>query len=142
STVLGLVTGSTPAETYRELIRMHREEGLDFSGVQVFLLGEYIGLPEDSPQSHTHWIAEHLTNHVNIPAEAVHVPDVQGTPAEIQSKCRAYEAEIAEAGGLDLVVCGIGRNGHVAFNEPFSVRSSRTRLCTLDPVTRQAAASD
>lgn len=141
-TILGLVTGSTPAETYRELIRLHREEGLDFSSTRIFLLGEYVGLPDESPQSHARWIAEHLTNHVNIPPDAVRVPDVRGTPSQIQSACRAYENEIAEASGLDLVICGIGRNGHVAFNEPFSVRSSRTRLCTLDPVTRLAAASD
>lgn len=141
-TRLGLVTGSTPADTYRELIRLHREEGLDFSNVQIFLLGEYVGLPADSPQSHATWIAEHLTKHVNIPREAVHVPVVVGTAAQIQAACRSYESEIQDGGGLDLVVCGIGRNGHVAFNEPFSVRSSRTRLCTLDPVTRQAAASD
>lgn len=141
-TVLGLVTGSTPAQTYRELIRLHREEGLDFSGVEIFLLGEYVGLPADSPQSHARWIADHLTNHINIPATSVHVPRVEGTPSQVQAACRAYENEILEAGGIDLVVCGIGRNGHVAFNEPFSVRSSRTRLCTLDPVTRLAAASD
>lgn len=142
TTVLGLVTGSTPADTYRELIRLHREEGLDFSRVLIFLLGEYVGLPDESPQSHARWIAEHLTDHINIPADAVRVPLVNGTPAKIQAGCRAYESEIADAGGLDLVVCGIGRNGHVAFNEPFSIRSSRTRFCTLDPVTRQAAASD
>lgn len=141
-TVLGLVAGSTPADTYRQLIRMHREEGLDFSRVEIFLLGEYVGLPDDSPQSHARWIAEHLTDHINIPKEAVHVPAVAGTPAKIQAACRAYESEISDVGGLDLVVCGIGRNGHVAFNEPFSMRSSRTRLCTLDPVTRLAAASD
>lgn len=142
TTVLGLVTGSTPADTYRELIRLHREEGLDFSRVMIFLLGEYVGLPEESPQSHAKWIAEHLTDHINIPADAVRVPLVDGTPAKLQAACRAYESEIADSGGLDLVVCGIGRNGHVAFNEPFSIRSSRTRFCTLDPVTRQAAASD
>ncbi len=141
-TLLGLVTGSTPADTYRELIRLHREEGLDFSRVRIYLLGEYVGLPADSPQSHAQWIAAHLTSHVNIPPESVRVPVVEGTPSQIQAACRAYENEIQELGGLDLVVCGIGRNGHVGFNEPFSVRSSRTRLCTLDPVTRLAAASD
>ncbi|WP_164101910.1 6-phosphogluconolactonase [Candidatus Laterigemmans baculatus] len=141
-TVLGLVTGSTPADTYRELIRLHREEGLDFSRVVIFLLGEYVGLAPDSPQSHARWIADHLTDHVNIPRESVRVPNVAGTPAQLQASCRDYESAISEAGGLDLVVCGIGRNGHVAFNEPFSVRSSRTRLCTLDPVTRRAAAND
>jgi glucosamine-6-phosphate deaminase len=141
-TVLGLVTGSTPADTYRELARLHRDEGLDFSRVEIFLLGEYVGLTDESPQSHARWIAEHLTDHINIPKQSVHVPNVRGSVAQIQAACRAYETDIAEAGGLDLLICGIGRNGHVAFNEPFSVRSSRTRLCTLDPVTRQAAASD
>lgn len=141
-TVLGLVTGSTPADTYRELIRLHREEGLDFSNVVVYLLGEYVGLPENSPQSHARWIAEHLTDHVNIPPESVRVPKVAGTVTQIQASCLAYESEIAEMGGLDLVICGIGRNGHVAFNEPFSMRSSRSRLCTLDPVTRRGAAND
>lgn len=141
-TVLGLVTGSTPADTYRELIRLHREEELDFSNVVIYLLGEYVGLPENSPQSHARWIAEHLTDHVNIPSESVRVPKVTGTAAQIQAGCLAYESEIAEMGGLDLVVCGIGRNGHIAFNEPFSMRSSRSRLCTLDPVTRRGAAND
>jgi glucosamine-6-phosphate deaminase len=141
-TRLGLATGSTPADTYRELIRLHRQEGLDFSQVEIFLMGEYVGLPEDSPQSHRTWIAEHLTDHINIPPDAVHVPGVQGSPSEVRLACQAYETKIVELGGLDLVVCGIGRNGHVGYNEPFSIRSSQTRLCTLDPVTRQAAASD
>ncbi len=141
-TVLGLATGSTPADTYRELVRLHREEGLDFSQVLIFLMGEYIGLPEDGPQSHRRWIASQLTDHVNIPPEAVRVPNVNGSLSQIQAACREYEREIEAVGGLDIVVCGIGRNGHVGYNEPFSIRSSRTRLCTLDPVTRQAAASD
>ena len=141
-TVIGLATGSTPAGTYRELIRLHREEGLDLSGVVVFLLGEYVGLPEESPQSHARWIAAHLTDHVNIPPQNVHVPDVSGSPESVAAACRRYDDRLAAEGGLDLVVCGIGRNGHLAFNEPFSVRSSRTRLCTLDPITRRAAASD
>ncbi len=141
-TVLGVATGSTPAGTYRELIRMHQEEGLDLSGVVLFLLGEYVGLPADSPQSHARWIAQHLTDHVNIAPENIHVPDVSGTTEEVEAACRRHEDALLAVGGLDLVICGIGRNGHLAFNEPFSVRNSRTRLCTLDPVTRRAAASD
>jgi len=141
--VLGLATGSTPAETYRELVRLHREEGLDLSNVEIFLLGEYVGLEAESPQSHARWIAHHLIDPTNIPPEHVHLPDVSDpSPAGLQAACRRLEDALAEQGGLDLVVCGIGRNGHLAFNEPFSVRHSRTRPCTLDPVTRQAAASD
>lgn len=141
-TVLGVATGSTPAGTYRELIRLHRDEGLDFSRVVIFLLGEYVGLPQESPQSHARWIAQHLTDHVNIDPKNVHVPDASGSGEELNLACRRHEEALASAGGLDLAVCGIGRNGHLAFNEPFSVRNSRTRVCTLDPVTRRTAASD
>lgn len=141
-TVIGVATGSTPAGTYRELIRLHREEGLDLSGVVLFLLGEYVGLPADSPQSHARWITEHLTNHVNIAPENIYVPDVSGSGGELEAACRRHEEALVAVGGLDFAICGIGRNGHLAFNEPFSVRNSRTRLCTLDPVTRRAAASD
>ncbi|WP_417736186.1 6-phosphogluconolactonase [Rosistilla oblonga] len=141
-TVLGLVTGSTPTGTYRELIRLHREQKLDFSNVKIYLLGEYIGLNPESPQSHLTSIRHHLTNHVNIPAENVLVPDTTVSVDRIEAVCNAYEKAIQDDGGLDIVVCGIGRNGHVVFNEPFSIRNSHTRMCTLDPVTRRAAASD
>jgi glucosamine-6-phosphate deaminase len=142
ATVLGLATGSTTVNTYRELVRLHAEEGLDFSHVWIFVLGEYFGLDPSSPQSHRRWIAEHLTGHVNIPADQVVVPDGTVTPDEVGGICQRYEERIAELGGFDLVIAGVGRNGHVAFNEPFSMGNSRTRLCTLDPVTRRAAASD
>lgn len=142
NTVIGVATGSTPAGTYRELIRLHREEALDFSRVILFLLGEYVGLPADSPQSHARWIASHLTDHVNIELTNVHLPDVSGNAEELKLACRRQEEALESAGGLDLAICGIGKNGHLAFNEPFSVRNSRTRICTLDPVTRLNAASD
>lgn len=142
TTVLGLPTGSTPVGTYRELIRLHREEGLDFSNVIVFCLGEFYGISRDDPQSHRRWLNEHFCDEVNLRAEHVHCLDSQVPQAEIETHCRQYDDAIQRAGGFDLVLLGIGRNGHVSFNEPFSVLKSRTRLCTLDPITRQAVAND
>ena len=141
-TVLALPTGSTPVGTYRELIRLHQNEGLDLSSVVAFCMDEYYGLPADSPQSHRLWLHEHFFQHVNIPAENVYCFDGTVTAGDIDLHCRRYEEAIQNAGGFDLALLGIGRNGHIGFNEPFSVRKSRTRLCTLDPITRQAAASD
>ncbi len=141
-TVLALPTGSTPVGTYRELIRLHQTEGLDLSSVVAFGMDEYYGLPSDSPQSHRLWLQEHFFRHVNIPAENIYLFDGTVGASDIDLHCRRYEEAIQNAGGFDLALLGIGRNGHVGFNEPFSVRKSRTRLCTLDPITRQAAASD
>lgn len=141
-TVLALPTGSTPVGTYRELIRLHQTEGLDLSNVVAFCMDEYYGLPADSPQSHRLWLQEHFFQHVNIPAENIYYFDGMIGPSDIDLHCRRYEEAIQNAGGFDLALLGIGRNGHIGFNEPFSVRKSRTRLCTLDPITRQAAASD
>ncbi|MFK7736865.1 MAG: 6-phosphogluconolactonase [Pirellulaceae bacterium] len=141
-TVLGLPTGSTPAGTYRELIRLHREEGLSFERVVVFCLGEFFGIPKHDDQSHKRWLDEHFCNHVNLKGENVHCLDGQIPLEEVELHCRAYDDAISAAGGFDLVLLGIGRNGHVSFNEPFSMRKSRTRLCTLDPITRQACAND
>lgn len=140
--VLGLPTGSTPVGVYRELIRMHREEGLDFSGVVTFNLDEYYGLQADQLQSYHRWMFEHFFDHVNIPRAQIHIPDGTVPPEQIDDYCRRYEDEIERAGGIDVQLLGIGRNGHIGFNEPFSVRNSRTRLATLDPVTRRDAASD
>ena len=140
--VLGLPTGSTPMGVYRELIRMHREEGLDFSGVVTFNLDEYYGLQPDQLQSYHRWMFEHFFDQVNIPRNQIHIPDGTVAPEDLEDYCRRYEADIERAGGIDVLLLGIGRNGHIGFNEPFSMRHSRTRLATLDPLTRRDAASD
>jgi len=140
--VLGLPTGSTPVGVYRELIRMHQEEDLDFSNVVTFNLDEYYGLQPDALQSYHRWMHEHFFQHVNIPPEKIHIPDGTVPLTEIEGYCREYEQMVADAGGIDLMLLGIGGNGHIGFNEPQSRRDSRTRLCMLDPITRRAAASD
>jgi glucosamine-6-phosphate deaminase len=142
ATVLGLPTGSTPVGFYRELIRMHREESLDLSRVVTFNLDEYFGVSADRLQSYRRWMQEHFFNHVNVAPENIHIPDGAIGPDEVENHCREYEAAISRAGGIDLMLLGIGNNGHIGFNEPFSGRNSRTRLATLDPLTRLAAASD
>ena len=140
--VLGLATGSTPVGVYRELVRMHREEGLDFSGVVTFNLDEYFGLSKNQLQSYNRWMYETFFDHVNIPGENIHLLDGMVPADGVYGHCRHYEDEIRRAGGVDIQLLGIGRNGHVGFNEPFGPRNSRTRLVTLDPVTRADAASD
>ncbi len=140
--VLGLPTGSTPVGIYRELIRMHREENLDFSRVVTFNLDEYYGLSADRLQSYHRWMFEIFFDHVNIPRENIHILDGTTPPGAVEEDCRKYEDAIGRAGGIDVLLLGIGRNGHIGFNEPFSVQNSRTRLATLDPVTRKDAASD
>ncbi|MCO6457695.1 MAG: glucosamine-6-phosphate deaminase [Pirellulaceae bacterium] len=140
--VLGLPTGSTPVGVYRELVRLHQEEGLSFERVITFNLDEYLGLDPAQTQSYHHWMDSHFFRHVNIPAAQIHIPDGTLPPEAIEEHCRWFEQRIQEVGGIDLMLLGIGTNGHIGFNEPFSIRHSRTRLCTLDPVTRRAAASD
>src|SRR6185437_7072071 len=140
--VLGLPTGSTPMGVYRELIRMHREEALDFSNVITFNLDEYYGLQPDQLQSYHRWMFENFFDHVDIPRKNIHLPDGTVPPEDVEDYCRRYEDAIVRAGGIDLQLLGIGRNGHIGFNEPFSSRNSRTRLVTLDQVTRKDAASD
>jgi glucosamine-6-phosphate deaminase len=140
--VLGLPTGSTPVGIYRELARLHKEEGLDFSSVVTFNLDEYLGLGEDRLQSYRRWMHEHLFKFINVKPENIYIPDGLTPPERLDEYCRWYEAKIREAGGIDLQILGIGRNGHIGFNEPFSARNSRTRVCTLDPLTRRDAASD
>jgi glucosamine-6-phosphate deaminase len=139
--VLGLPTGSTPVGVFRELIRLH-DEGLDFSNVVTFNLDEYFGLSKDKLQSYHRWMHEQLFQHVNVPAENIHIPDGTVAVDRVDEHCLAYERKIQVAGGIDVMLLGIGGNGHIGFNEPFSARNSRTRMCTLDPVTRRAAASD
>lgn len=142
SVVLGLPTGSTPVGVYRELIRMHREEGLDLSHAITFNLDEYVPMAPDGLQSYHRWMRENFFDHVNIRPEHIHIPRGDLPRREIEPHCRRYEEQIREAGGIDLQLLGIGRTGHIGFNEPGSCRDSRTRLVTLDPVTRKDAASD
>lgn len=140
--VLGLATGSTPVRLYRELIRLHREEGLSFKNVVTFNLDEYHGLTREHPESYWRFMHEQLFNHIDVPAENVNVPDGTVPRAEVFASCRAYENKIRAAGGLDIQILGIGRTGHIGFNEPGSGRDSRTRLVTLDALTRRDAARD
>ena len=133
--VLGLATGGTPVGVYRELIRMHLEEGLDFSGVTTFNLDEYVGLGPAHPASYCNFMRSHFFGHVNILADRVHIPD--GMAADVPGSCEAYEAAIREAGGIDLQLLGIGTDGHIAFNEPSSSLTSRTRIKTLTERTRR-----
>jgi len=140
--VLGLATGSTPVRLYRELIRLHREEGLSFANVVTFNLDEYHGLPRAHPESYWRFMHEQLFDHIDLPAANVNVPDGMVPRAEVFASCHAYEDKIRAAGGLDLQILGIGRTGHIGFNEPGSGRDSRTRLVTLDALTRRDAARD
>lgn len=132
--VLGLATGSTPLGLYRELARMHREEGLDFSKVTTFNLDEYVGLGPSHTASYHHFMQENLFKHVNIPAQNSHIPN--GLSKDIPETCDAYELSIRQAGGIDLQILGIGSDGHIGFNEPSSSLASRTRIKTLTPRTR------
>jgi len=127
--VLGLATGSTPRGTYDELIRMHRQEGLDFSQVVTFNLDEYVGLGADHPQSYRHFMQRSLFDHVNLHPGNTHIPD--GMAVDFDAFCADYERRIKEVGGVDLQILGIGTDGHIAFNEPGSSLGSRTRLKTL-----------
>jgi len=133
--VLGLATGSTPEPLYAELVRMRREDALDFAGVTTFNLDEYIGLPSDHPCSYRYFMQEQLFDHVNVRPERTHVPD--GLAVDIKAECEAYEKSIIAAGGIDLQVLGVGTDGHIAFNEPASSLGSRTRIKTLTQKTRE-----
>ncbi len=132
--VLGLATGSTPLGMYRELIRLHREEALDFSRVTTFNLDEYVGLPPEHPQSYHAFMWANLFDHINVLPERIHIPN--GRAANVPAECARYEAAIQAAGGIDLQVLGIGGDGHIGFNEPTSSLASRTRIKTLTERTR------
>ena len=141
--VLGLATGSTPLGVYDDLLRLHRHEGLDFGRVRVFNLDEYYPIAPDAAQSYHRFMRERLFEHINIAPENCFIPDGESrSNAEIEQDCAAYEDRIAQAGGLDFQLLGIGRNGHIGFNEPGSAGDSRTRLVRLDSVTRSDAAGD
>jgi glucosamine-6-phosphate deaminase len=138
--VLGLATGSTPIPFYQELVRLHREEGLDFSGVTTFNLDEYLGLAPEHPESYRAFMRKHLFDQVNLAPDKTHLPPGIVEAGGEDAACAAYEQAIRDAGGIDLQILGIGRTGHIGFNEPGSTRDSRTRMVHLDPVTRQDAA--
>lgn len=140
--VLGLATGSTPTTVYSELIRMHKEEGLSFKNVVTFNLDEYYPIQPDQLQSYVRFMKENLFDHVDIPIEHVYIPDGTLPRDEVEAFCKAYEEKIQSFGGLDLQILGIGRTGHIGFNEPGSGITSRTRLITLDHITITDAASD
>ena len=142
SAVLGLATGSTPQGVYTELVRLHREEGLSFSNVVSFNLDEYWPMDPKELQSYRRFMGEYLFDLVDIDPANVHIPDGTIERDEIAGFCQRYEEQIVEAGGIDIQLLGIGRTGHIGFNEPGSPRESRTRLITLDRVTRADAASD
>jgi glucosamine-6-phosphate deaminase len=131
---LGLATGSTTLGMYAEVIRIHREESLDFSRVVTFNLDEYLGLSPDHPQSFHYFMRENFFRHVNIDPARTHIPDGMIT-GNYEEYCSSYEQEIRAAGGIDLQVLGIGRNGHIGFNEPASSLASRTRLKVLSRET-------
>ncbi|HKV61842.1 MAG TPA: glucosamine-6-phosphate deaminase [Candidatus Acidoferrum sp.] len=135
TTTLGLATGSTMLGMYRELVRMHTEEALDFSQVTTFNLDEYLGLTAEHPQSFHRFMKENFFEHVNADEKKTHVPDGMFS-GNYEEYCARYEKCIHEAGGIDLQILGIGRNGHIGFNEPTSSFGSRTRLKALTEETR------
>jgi len=138
--VLGLATGRTPLPFYAELIRLHRAGQLSFARIITFNLDEYLGLPADHPESYHSFMRRELFDHVDIADENVHIPDGMVAPEHLAAHCAAYEDAIRAAGGIDFQLLGIGRTGHIGFNEPGSPRDSRTRRVELDPITRQDAA--
>ncbi len=141
-TVLGLATGSTPIGVYRELTRMHRDEGLSFRNVITFNLDEYHGMEPSSIHSYHRFMRENLFDHVDVDPANVHVPDGMVPREDVERYCQQYEEQIAAAGGIDFQILGIGKTGHIGFNEPGSGVESRTRLIALDYVTRRDAAAD
>ena len=133
--VLGLPTGSTPLATYAELVRMVRDGEVSFRNVVSFNMDEYVGLPEEHPESYHSFMHRNLFDHIDEPAENIHI--LNGNAPDPVAECAAYEAAIEAAGGIDLFMGGIGEDGHIAFNEPFSPLESRTRVVTLTQDTRE-----
>lgn len=131
--VLGLPTGSTPLETYRELIRLHKAGEVSFKNVVTFNMDEYVGLEESHPESYHSFMWNNFFSHIDIDPKNVHI--LNGNAEDLVAECEAYEAAIVEAGGIDLFMGGVGEDGHIAFNEPFSSLESRTRIKTLTPDT-------
>ena len=134
--VLGFATGSTPVGMYRELCRMYAAGELDFSGVTTFNLDEYYPIAKDNPESYHVFMEENLFSKVNVPHEAIHIPD--GSAADPEKVCRDYEAAIEKAGGIDLQILGIGQNGHIGFNEPDASLDAKTHVTDLTESTIEA----
>ena len=127
--VLGLPTGSTPIATYKELIRMNKAGEVSFKNVITFNMDEYVGLPESHPESYHSFMARNFFDHVDVPKENINI--LNGNAPDLEAECASYEARIEAAGGIDLFMGGVGEDGHLAFNEPFSSLVSRTRVKTL-----------
>lgn len=142
SAILGLATGATPVGVYKELVRLHKEESLSFKNVITFNLDEYFPMKPTSPQSYVTFMKENLFNHIDIDMANVHIPDGTLAIETIHGFCLEYEKKITAMGGLDLQILGIGRTGHIGFNEPGSAPNSGTRLVTLDDLTRRDASRD
>lgn len=140
--VLGLATGSSPINVYNELVRMHNEDGLSFKNVATFNLDEYYPMNPKALQSYVRFMNEYLFDHIDINRKHVHIPDGTLKKEKVDAFCQEYEQKIMDYGGLDIQILGIGRTGHIGFNEPGSHKLSRTRMITLDHITRMDAASD
>lgn len=140
--VLGLATGNTPKAVYQELVRLHRDEGLSFANVVSFNLDEYFPILPEDKNSYNYFMREYLFDHIDIQSKNIHIPQGDCASSDVFQFCKAYEDKISRYGGLDLQLLGIGRNGHIGFNEPGSSVDSTTRLVTLHPVTRDDAQSD
>jgi glucosamine-6-phosphate deaminase len=140
--VLGLATGSTPIRVYRELVRMHREEGLSFHNVITFNLDEYFPIQPSAPQSYVRFMNEQLFDHIDIVRTNIHIPNGTIELEAVPGYCRDYDELIATTGGIDLQLLGIGRTGHIGFNEPGATQDTRTRLVKLDNLTRLDAVKD
>jgi len=138
--VLGLATGSSPLSVYRELVRLHIEEGLSFKNVITFNLDEYFPLSKEDVQSYHYFMYSNLFDHVDIKEENINIPDGEISDENVRNSCIAYEEKIKRVGGIDLQILGIGRTGHIGFNEPGSHLNSQTRTITLDHLTRFDAA--
>lgn len=134
--VLGLATGSTPIPTYKKMTEMYTSGAVDYSQVTTYNLDEYVGLDHDHPQSYYYFMMENLFRHINVPKESIHV--LSGTAADPAAECAAYEKAIAQAGGIDLQILGIGRNGHIAFNEPAEAFAPVTHVVNLTESTIEA----
>ncbi|MGG5600695.1 glucosamine-6-phosphate deaminase [Myroides sp. DF42-4-2] len=140
--ILGLATGSTPKGVYKELVRLHQNEGLSFQNVVTFNLDEYYPMHPVEEQSYVTFMKQNLFNHLDIPAHQIHIPDGTLSLEGIQAYCELYEKKIQDFGGLDMQLLGIGRSGHIGFNEPGSLKDSLTRLVQLNDITRTDASDD